>query len=40
MVIRYIIKKMEEENKESADPMAQIPEAMRGMFKKMLDDQI
>jgi len=31
---------MEEENKESADPMAQIPEAMRGMFKKMLDDQI
>ena len=31
---------MEEEKKESADPMDQIPEAMRGMFKKMLDDQI
>jgi len=29
---------MEEEKKESVDPMDQIPEAMRGMFKKMLDD--
>lgn len=31
---------MEEEKKDSGDMMSQVPEAMRGMFKKMMDDQV
>jgi hypothetical protein len=31
---------MEEEKKDSGDMMSQVPEAMRGMFKKMMEDQI
>ena len=31
---------MEEEKNESGDMMTHVPEAMRGMFKKMMDDQI
>lgn len=29
---------MEEDKKESGNMMDQVPEAMRGMFKKMMDD--
>ena len=29
---------MEEEKKDEGDMMAQLPEAMRGMFKKMMDE--
>ena len=29
-----------EEEKDSGDALAQIPEGMRAMFKKMMDDQV
>jgi hypothetical protein len=31
---------MEEEKKDSGDMMSQVPEAMRGLFKKIMDDQL
>jgi hypothetical protein len=31
---------MEEEKKDSGDMMSQVPEAMRGMFKQIMDDKV